>query len=267
MRSKTTLRQKSIPGIMGGMSTVSSDHFEYLSKDFYQQYFTPAKVEMNLIREDLDMAQVQYWQEHDQWNLWDDAMMGKAIVLREKGADFIAVISNTAHCFADDIERAADKPLLHIATPTIQAIKNDGLKTVGLLGTKYTMTERYLIDKFEQAGIKVIVPNNFDIKTVHGIIFRELIHDIVKPASRVHYDAVIDNMRAAGAQAIVLGCTEVGMLITPQSGNKYTYQRAGVPVRDPETIPVYDTNLLHARAVAAAAYYGYDMWKKSLRLK
>ncbi|MCL2338419.1 MAG: amino acid racemase [Proteobacteria bacterium] len=267
MRSKATLRQKSIPGIMGGMSTVSSNHFKQLMHNAYQNIFAPDPVDIKYAGRDLDMDQVEIWQNTGRWNDWRDEMMIKATELKADGADFIAVISNTAHCFADDIERAADKPLLHIATPTIQAIKNDGLKTVGLLGTKYTMTERYLIDKFEQAGIKVIVPNNFDIKTVHGIIFRELIHDIVKPASRVHYDAVIDNMRAAGAQAIVLGCTEVGMLITPQSGNKYTYQRAGVPVRDPETIPVYDTNLLHARAVAAAAYYGYDMWKKSLRLK
>jgi len=272
LRTPVPAYQKSIPGIMGGMSLESSNHFEADIQSFYRQYFpysTRDKIKLDYKSENLDMKKIEEQQKTAAgMNEWCNDMIAAALRLRGKGADFIAVISNTAHKFANEIQAAAGIPLMHIATPAISAIKADKIDAIGLIGTRYTMTERYLIDLFENSGIKVIVPNAEDIEYIHDITFSELINGIIEPESRKIFEIAMKDMQSRGAQGIVYGCTEDGLLVPAEpDGYYYMDKKPGVPLDDDDnkSIRAYDTTDLFARAVAMAAYYGYDAWQKSLQ--
>jgi len=172
---------------------------------------------------------------------WDE--LGRILVdaaqrLEGAGADLLVLATNTMHRVAQAIEAGVDRPLLHIADATGAAIRHAGLGQVGLLGTRFTMQQDFYRRRLEQAnGISMLTPEPADQETVHRIIFEELCRGRVEPASRAAYRAVMARLAARGAEGIVLGCTEIAMLVGP----------------DDADVPLLDTTAIHARHAALAA--------------
>jgi len=196
----TIAKQILTPGFMTGMSEVSGRHFKEIVDTEFNKTI-PKPNNLKYVQIALNMAEIQKWQETTKhlnnpgeatvranWRPWRDAMIDAAKKIKHCGADFLTIVSNTAHIFADDIEQASGIKLLHIATPTIDAIKKDGIDTVALLGTKYTMELDFYAGKLRDAGINVIIPADTDREKVHNIIFQELVHDIVNPESVKIYE-------------------------------------------------------------------------------
>jgi aspartate racemase len=171
---------------------------------------------------------------------WDAAglMLARAArALEQAGADFIVLCTNTMHKVAPAIERAITIPLLHIADPTARQIRNDGHTRVGLLGTLFTMEQSFYSERLEQQGLEVITPCPDDGAAVHRIIYEELCLGQVLPESRAVYQKVMTRLTEQGAQAIILGCTEISLLVGPADAS----------------IPLYDTTSIHALAAADEA--------------
>ena len=147
------------------------------------------------------------------------------------GADFLVLCTNTMHKVAPDIEAAIDIPLLHIADATAEVLLRDGIKTVGLLGTAFTMEQEFYRGRLaSRYGLKVLVPGGDDRKSVHDVIYGELCLGVVRQDSRAEYLRIIADLAASGAEAVILGCTEIGMLVS----------QADTKVR------LYDTTAIHA---------------------
>ena len=172
---------------------------------------------------------------------WDGAtaLLGeRARDLAGAGAELLVLCTNTMHLVADGIEAAAGIPLLHIADPTGEALVAGGHRRVGLLGTRFTMERDFYRSRLEERhGLDVLVPDPEDRDTVHRVIYDELVHGVVTDASREAYRAVIDRLVDAGADSVILGCTEITLLVGA----------ADSPV------PVFDTTALHARAAVDRA--------------
>jgi aspartate racemase len=169
---------------------------------------------------------------------WDAAgvMMGDAArALQAAGADFIVLCTNTMHKVAPAIETAVTIPLFHIADPTAQAIKRAGLYKVGLLGTRFTMEQTFYKERLRELhGLEVVVPESGDRDIVHRIIYEELCLGSIIEASRDEYRRIISGLVAQGAQAIILGCTEISLLVGPEDAS----------------VPLFDTTAIHAHSAA-----------------
>ncbi|MEI7538108.1 MAG: amino acid racemase, partial [Comamonadaceae bacterium] len=171
---------------------------------------------------------------------WDAAglMLARAArALELAGADFIVLCTNTMHKVAPAIEGAIKIPLLHIADPTARQIRNDGHTKVGLMGTLFTMEQSFYRERLQQQGLEVIAPCPQDSAAVHRIIYEELCLGQVLPESRTAYQEIMARLAEQGAQSIILGCTEISLLIGPSDA----------------AIPLYDTTALHALAAADEA--------------
>jgi aspartate racemase len=172
------------------------------------------------------------------WSAAGDALARAAVAVEGAGADFLVLCTNTMHKVASTVERAVRTPLLHIADPTAEAIRQAGLRTVGLLGTRFTMEESFYRDRLrERHGIDVVVPGEDDRTAVHRIIYDELCMGRVVDASRATFARTIERLVDRGAEGIVLGCTEISLLVGASDA----------------PVPVFDTTLLHARAAAIHA--------------
>ena len=169
---------------------------------------------------------------------WDSAgaiLAEAARSLEAAGAAFLVLCTNTMHKVASHIEAAVNIPLLHIADPTAAEIKRAGYSTVGLLGTRFTMEQAFYRDRLcEHHGLRVVVPETEDREVVHRIIYEELCRGIVKPESRSEYRRVMKNLATQGVQAIILGCTEISLLVDQQDSE----------------VPLFDTTAIHARMAA-----------------
>jgi len=176
---------------------------------------------------------------------WDEAgalLADAANALARAGADFLVLGTNTMHKVAPAIEAAVTIPLLHIADPTARAIKSAGITTVGLLGTRFTMEQDFYRGRMEAThGMTVLVPDLADRETVHRIIYEELCMGVVNAASRDAYRAIIARLVDKGAQAVILGCTEISLLVGPADA----------------TVPLFDTTALHAQAAAERSLDGH----------
>ncbi|MDP4097153.1 aspartate/glutamate racemase family protein [Paenibacillus sp. P96] len=164
---------------------------------------------------------------------WENAgqILGKAAASLEKaGAEFIVICTNTMHKVVDHIEEQIKIPVLHIADATAKQIKSSNLKTVGLLGTKYTMEQDFYKSRIESNGIKVLIPTDEERVIVNKIIYEELGFGQILEPSRDYYKKVIQNLVDHGAEGVILGCTEIGLLLKPE---------------DSET-PLFDTTMIHA---------------------
>jgi len=167
---------------------------------------------------------------------WDDAtarMIDAARRLERGGADFLLICSNTMHRMAAEVEAAVSIPLLHIADQTAAQIQAQGYRSIGLLGTRYTMEQSFYKGRLvENFGLGVLVPDDEGRALVNRVIYDELIVGDIKPESRAGYVRVIEAFQQAGAQAVILDCTEIGLLIKPEDS----------------PLPVFDTTFIHAQA-------------------
>lgn len=187
----------------------------------------------DLLLASVDFADIERMQAAGDWDAATALLGDRARALAEAGAELLVLCTNTMHLVADGIERAAGIPLLHIADPTGEALVASGHRRVGLLGTRFTMERDFYRERLTaKHGLEVLVPEAADRDTVHRIIYDELVHGVVADASRDAYRAVIDRLVAAGADSVILGCTEITLLVGP----------ADSPV------PVFDTTALHAAA-------------------
>ena len=168
------------------------------------------------------------------WDRAGEVLAEAAGKLENAGADYIVICTNTMHKVVPQIEAHIGIPVNHIAEATADILLQSGMNRVALLGTKYTMTQDFYKEKLVGAGIEVLIPGEEEIEEINDVIFKELCRGIISEASKQKYLAVIDKLAAAGAQGVILGCTEIGMLI-----------------READTaLPVFDTTQIHATKAA-----------------
>ena len=224
-------------GLIGGMSWEST-------LPYYRHINETIKARLGglhsarLVLYSVDFHEIEQLQRSGDWQR-AGALLGEAAAALERaGAEFLVLCTNTMHKVADGIEQAVSLPLLHIADPTAEAIRASGLQRVGLLGTRFTMEQPFYRERLESRhGIQVLVPDETDSQRVHRVIYEELCLGTVREESRQAYREVIARLVAQGAQAVILGCTEIGLLVGDADA----------------TVPLFDTTLLQARAAAERA--------------
>jgi aspartate racemase len=229
--------QQSVIGLIGGMSWESSAEYYRIINQEVRNRLGGLRSARCLMWS-FDFGEIEALQHAGCWNEATALMVDAAQRLERGGADFFLICTNTMHRMADQIAAAVSIPLLHIADPTAERIKSEKITCVGLLGTAFTMEQSFykgrLHDRF---GLEVLVPDADDRAVVHRIIYDELVQGKIEPTSRDVFKAVIARLTARGAQAVILGCTEIMLLINA----------------DDSPVPVFDTTTIHALAAVQRA--------------
>lgn len=223
-------------GLLGGMSWESTAEYYRLANELVRERlggYHSARILLSSV----DFADVEELQATGRWEAAGDLLAEHARRLQAAGADLLVLCTNTMHLVADRIIAAIDIPFLHLADVTAAAVQAAGVHRVGLLGTAFTMEKEFYRGRVAAHGLEVIVPGADDRALAHRIIYDELVHGVVRDDSRAAYRAVIDRLVASGAQGVILGCTEIELLIG----------EADSPV------PVFPTTRLHVEAAVAAA--------------
>jgi aspartate racemase len=223
-------------GLIGGMSWESSAQYYAIINRAVRERLGGAHSADTLLYS-VDFGEIERLQHDGDWTSLTARMVDAAMRLEAGGADFVLVCSNTMHLMADDIATAIGVPLLHVVDPTASAMTRAGLRRVGLLGTAFTMEMPFYRDRLAAAGLETLIPNAADRREVHRVIYEELVAGKVEAASRAAYRKVIARLVDRGAEAIVLGCTEI-MLLVDQSDS---------------AVPLFDTTSLHALAAVDLA--------------
>lgn len=224
-------------GIIGGMSWESTVLY-------YQLINTGIKRELGglhsarLLINSVDFAEIETLQHKGDWDAAGAILNAAARSLQDGGAEQLLIATNTMHKVVDQVMQGIDLPLIHIVDPTADAIRAQGFKSVGLLGTGFTMSDSFYKGRMEQQhGISIIVPEESDQAIVHRIIYEELCLGEIKESSLADYIKVIDKLSARGAEAVILGCTEITLLVQ----------------QNHTELPLLDTTALHAEAAVQAA--------------
>jgi aspartate racemase len=227
-------------GLVGGMTWHSTaDYYRLINSGIQRKLGGSHSADCILCS--VDFAPVERLQQEGRWDALSHFMVEAAKRVELAGADFLLICANTMHTTAPAVEAAISIPLLHIADATASEIRDQGLQTVGLLGTRFTMEMEFYRDRLEKKhGLKVLIPSPDAREKVHDVIFRELAHGIISPSSRDSYLSIIGELRSRGAEGVILGCTEIPMLI----------QAGDCP------IPVFDTTAIHAAAAVEWALKG-----------
>ncbi|MDE1183900.1 aspartate/glutamate racemase family protein [Paraburkholderia sp.] len=219
-------------GVIGGMSWESSAEYYRLLNRHAKARLGGHHNARNLMVT-VDFAEVEACQRAGDWDALGVQMSNAAQQLERGGADLVILATNTMHRVHAAIEAAISVPFLHIADPTGSALRAAGVERVGLLGTRYTMEQDFYSGRLrDRYALDTLTPNEADRANVHRIIYDELCHGEIEAASRDVYRRVIDDLAARGAQAVILGCTEITLLIKPEHAS----------------LPVFDTTALHAQA-------------------
>ncbi|TNC89335.1 MAG: aspartate/glutamate racemase [Thalassolituus sp.] len=223
-------------GLLGGMSWESTQTYYRLLNEGVKTRLGGLH-SAKIVLYSVDFAEIEALQHKGDWPATADILSGAALSVQNAGADFLVIGTNTMHKVATEIEQAIGIPLLHIADATAQALKADGISRVGLLGTRFTMEQAFYRDRLEAAGIDVTTPDGSQRDEVHRVIYEELCRGKIKTDSRNAYLDIVSSLSSRGAQAVILGCTEIGLLIKQADTG----------------VPLYDTTEIHAaRAVAVA---------------
>ena len=219
-------------GLLGGMSWESTLEYYRIINQTVQARLGGVHSAQCLLYS-VDFAEIEALQHAGEWDALTETMVAAVRRLERGGADCLVICTNTMHRMADAVQAATALPLLHIADATAQAVKAQGLQTVGLLGTRFTMEGDFYRGKLtREHGLTVLIPAEADREAVHRVIYEELIQGVIREESRQVYLDVIGSLVTDGAQGIILGCTEISLLV----------RQADV------TIPVFDTTTLHAQA-------------------
>lgn len=227
-------------GLLGGMSWESTVPYYRLINETVKQRLGGLH-SARLVLYSVDFHEIERLQHAGDWDAAGAMLAAAARSLEAAGADFLVLCTNTMHKVAPRIEAAVSIPLCHIADPTADDIRAAGHGVVGLLGTRFTMEQAFYRDRLVQRhGLQVLTPDAADRETVHRIIYEELCLGVVTDTSRADYRRVMADLVARGAQAIILGCTEISLLVGPQDA----------------AVPLFDTTAIHARAAAALALAG-----------
>ncbi|HUW63623.1 MAG TPA: aspartate/glutamate racemase family protein [Spirochaetia bacterium] len=225
-----------IIGLIGGMSwESSSEYYRIINEE--AKHRLGGLHSAKCILYNVDFAEIEICQRNGEWKKAARILRDAARGLAAAGADCIVICTNTMHKVADDIQSGIRIPLLHIADITSQQVLLNGIKTVGLLGTRYTMEEDFYKSRLEAHGIKVLVPNEADREIVNAVIYNELCLGQILDESRARYKKIIQNLIEQGAGGIILGCTEIGLLVKPEDS----------------VVPLFDTTLIHAQGAVSFA--------------
>ena len=223
-------------GLLGGMSWEST-------VTYYQVINETIKKELGglhsakCILYSVDFDEIETYQSRGEWDKSAEVLAQAAQALEKAGADYIVICTNTMHKVATEIRRKITIPLLHIADTTAMELKKSRIKKVGLLGTKYTMQQEFYKKVLQDNGIEVIVPDDADIEVVNRIIYDELCLGKITAPSKAAYLRIISELSQQGAQGIILGCTEIGLLVKQSD----------------TSVPLFDTTLIHAEKAALNA--------------
>ena len=223
-------------GMLGGMSWESTAHYYRLINEKTRESLGglhSAPIAMVSV----DFQEIERLQHDGDWDAMAEILAGNAAQIQAAGADLLLICTNTMHKVADQISAAVNIPLLHIADATAQTIKDAGIRTVGLLGTKFTMEHDFYKGRLEQHGLEVVIPDDADREIVHTVIYEELCLGKINDDSRQEYLRIIDDLSARGAEAVIAGCTEIGLLVKPEHTD----------------VPLYDTTEIHAHQAVEEA--------------
>ncbi|AFU12823.1 aspartate/glutamate racemase family protein [Bacillus toyonensis] len=216
-------------GLIGGMSWEStSEYYRILNEEIKSKLggLHSAKCLINSV----DFEEIERFQSNGDWDGAGEVLGNAAYSLQKGGADFIIICTNTMHKVVEKIKENINIPVLHIADTTAKEIKRKGIQTIGLLGTKYTMEQDFYKSRIEENNIKVIVPVEKNREKLNEIIYTELCLGKITSQSREYYKRVIEELVQKGAQGIILGCTEIGLLIKQED----------------VLVPIFDTTFIHA---------------------
>ena len=224
-------------GLLGGMSWEST-------ASYYTAINLGIKAELKGLHSakiamvSVDFAEIEKLQHAGDWQQTAEILIESALNIQAAGADFLLICTNTMHKVAEQIQAELNIPILHIADATAKQLQSDGVDKVGLLGTAFTMEQDFYKGRLqERFGIEVIVPNTAQRKTLHDIIYTQLCLGEINDQSRQQYLEIVDDLFQQGAQAVILGCTEITLLINQSH----------------TSVPLYDTTKIHADAAVTAA--------------
>lgn len=223
-------------GLIGGMSWEST-------QTYYRLINQGVKARLGglhsarLVLYSVDFAEIEALQHRGDWAATAQILGGAARSLAAAGADFLVLCTNTMHKVAPQLEQAVDIPLLHIADATANELHRQGVTRVGLLGTRFTMEQAFYRERLEAQGIEVLIPDAAQRQTVHRVIYDELCRGEIRADAKADYLEIVGSLAGQGAQGVILGCTEIGLLI--QAGDT--------------DVPLFDTTAIHAEQAVEAA--------------
>lgn len=224
-------------GLLGGMSWESSaEYYRLINQMVHQRLGGHHSAKSVMVS--VDFAEIEALQMRSAWSEASLLMQQAARQCERAGADFLVICTNTMHKVADEVQATISMPILHIADATASAVKQKHLSHIGLLGTAFTMEQDFYKGRLvEQHGLNVLIPNDEDRKITHDVIYDELVHGVIREEAREQYIRIIKDLQQAGAEGVILGCTEIGLLIKPEHS----------------PIPTFDTTELHALAAVEMA--------------
>lgn len=226
-------------GLIGGMSWESSAEYYRLLNELVRERLGGLH-SARCVLHSVDFAEIEEFQRAGEWERAGDVLAGAAKGLEAAGADLVLICTNTMHKVADQVAAAVSVPLLHLGDATAEAVRARGVRRVGLLGTAFTMEQDFYRDRLRSHGLEVVTPEAEDRALVHRVIYEELCLGVVRDESRAAYQEVIARLVAEGAEGVVLGCTEIELLIRQEHS----------------PVPVFPTTRLHAEAAVTAALEG-----------
>lgn len=223
-------------GLIGGMSWESTvTYYQILNQTVKERLGGLHSARCILYSVEFD--EIERCQSSGNWVRSGEILAQAAQSLQRAGADLILICTNTMHKVYDQVQAAASVPILHIADLTLQALKRQGIQRVALLGTRYTMEQDFYKQRLVDGGMDVLIPGQEDRQLVNTVIFQELCQGTISPASKTAFLRILEDLQKQGAQAAILGCTEIGLLIGQADTN----------------LPLFDTTVIHAKAAAELA--------------
>ncbi len=223
-------------GLIGGMSWESTVSYYKIINEKTKELLGGLH-SAKILLYSVDFAEIEEYQAKGEWDKSANILADIAVNLENAGADYIVICTNTMHKVAPQISERISIPIIHIAEATAKAIKIQGLKKIALLGTKYTMTQDFYKEKLIANHIEVMIPNEEDIEVINDIIYGELCLGKISSTSKEKYMEIIGKLGKQGAEGVILGCTEIGLLISQAD----------------TVLPVFDTTKIHAEEVARIA--------------
>ncbi|MEM8683388.1 MAG: aspartate/glutamate racemase family protein [Pseudomonadota bacterium] len=218
-------------GLLGGMSWESTAlYYRLINEDIRARLGGLHSAKIALLS--VDFHAIEALQANDDWAAAADALATSARQVEAAGAECLLICTNTMHLVAPAVAEAISIPLLHLADATAQQIRADGVDCVGLLGTRFTMEKDFYRERLEAQGLTVLTPDEDARRLVNDVIYNELCLGDLRDSSRAAFLEIIESLRARGAEAVIEGCTEIGLLVTPAD----------------TTMKLYDTTLIHAKA-------------------
>lgn len=223
-------------GLLGGMSWESTVHYYQIINEEVQNELGGLH-SAKIVLYSVEFAEIEQYQSSGQWEKCGEILGKAAKRIEAAGADFLLICTNTIHKVAPQIASMIRIPIIHIADATADELEKCGIRRVGLLGTKYTMTQDFYKDRLADRGIEVLIPDAANVDVINTVIFEELCAGKINEASRKRFQSIIEKLKDAGAEGVILGCTELGLLLRQSD----------------VSVPLFDTTGIHTKKAVQIA--------------